>query len=131
MRTLGECFPSYAEAQLGRFFEFLGSDQASFEEALRRFIHFTYDVIRMQSRFQRGGPVSPFPPESHRQQVHDNASLMQESYLLGLYLASVFWPNHVEQVKYYGERFGALSGRLLPARKAPERSYSSQAISSS
>lgn len=101
----GQRYLAAAEHHLARLHALLGHDDARWTDALDAFVELTFDVLRMQSRFYKSGVIAPFVPAQQREKVYEDAALMEGRYLQGLYLAQVFWPNHLEHFFHFHDVF--------------------------
>lgn len=101
----GETHQIMAEQHLQYLRTYFEGDESRFEAALAAFQRLTYDSLRMQSQYVRQGKIAPFTADQRSQAVYRNQELMAGPYLLGLFLAQVFWPNHFEQYLYYRNKF--------------------------
>jgi 2-polyprenyl-3-methyl-5-hydroxy-6-metoxy-1,4-benzoquinol methylase len=102
IEALCESGPAYArraEAHLSRLYAALDRDDTRFADAIDAFVEMTVDTMRMQDRFYRTGQFDAGSDVVGELYVDDD--LMGRRYLLGLYLAQVFWPNHLEKLIYF------------------------------
>jgi 2-polyprenyl-3-methyl-5-hydroxy-6-metoxy-1,4-benzoquinol methylase len=93
-----------AERHLARLHRALDADDARFDDAILAFIEMTVDVMRMQERYFRTGQFDAGPDLTGRG-LYEDPDVMGRRYLLGLYLAQIFWPNHLEKVVYFENEF--------------------------
>jgi 2-polyprenyl-3-methyl-5-hydroxy-6-metoxy-1,4-benzoquinol methylase len=96
--------PAYAERtehHLRRLYRTLDDDGARFDDAVEAFVEMTVDVMRMQDRYYRTGKFDGGADMGGAGDLYTDDDLMGRRYLLGLYLAQVFWPNHVEKLAYF------------------------------
>lgn len=115
-KKYGTDFLDAAEDHLRRLFDMLGQDRERLRRALDSYARLNIDVLRMQNRFFSSGRPAPWPPADRLEKVYRDADLMEGPYLIGLYLAHVFWANHFEQFLFFRECFMPRlpqSGRLL------------------
>jgi 2-polyprenyl-3-methyl-5-hydroxy-6-metoxy-1,4-benzoquinol methylase len=61
----------------------------------------TVDVMRMQDRYYRTGQFDAGFDALADGGLYVDDDMMGRRYLLGLYLAQVFWPNHLEKLDYF------------------------------
>lgn len=106
-------YGDYYNRVMQRHFEALNryteGDAKRFEKATDAFFELTFETLRLQSKYFSSGVFS-LPPEQ-REEVHKNDELMEGTYLLGLFLAAIFWENHFEKMNYFEETVPS----LLPA----------------
>lgn len=104
IRTLSDRGPSYgarAERHLERLHAVLGHDDARFDDAVEAFVEMTVDVMRMQDRYFRTGKFDADPELLADGGLYSDADVMGRRYLCGLYLAQVFWPNHLAKLEFF------------------------------
>jgi 2-polyprenyl-3-methyl-5-hydroxy-6-metoxy-1,4-benzoquinol methylase len=101
----GDGYLVFVEDHLGRLLDSLAGDEDRFMRNCESLVELTYDVLRMQSEFNRKGTAARYSAEELEEKVYRNRELMEGPYLGGLYFALVFWPNHYRKVLFYRERF--------------------------
>jgi 2-polyprenyl-3-methyl-5-hydroxy-6-metoxy-1,4-benzoquinol methylase len=97
----GAGYAERAEHHLRRLYRALDDDDARFDDAVEAFVEMTVDVMRMQARYFRTGQFDAGSDAAPESGLYVNEDLMGRRYLLGLYLAQVFWPNHLEKLGYF------------------------------
>jgi 2-polyprenyl-3-methyl-5-hydroxy-6-metoxy-1,4-benzoquinol methylase len=111
-----------AEVHLDRLWRALDRDDERFDDAVEAFVEMTIDVMRMQARYYRTGQFDAGADVVPEGSLYDDADLMGRRYLCGLYLAQIFWPNHVEKLKYFEDEFVPLAAdgaRVLEVGAGP------------
>jgi len=99
----GSTYRTRAEHHLLRLHRALDDNEARFEDAIEAFVEMTLDVMRMQDRYYRTGKFDDGPDVADGGSLYEDRDLMGRRYLLGLYLAQIFWPNHLEKLRYFEE----------------------------
>jgi 2-polyprenyl-3-methyl-5-hydroxy-6-metoxy-1,4-benzoquinol methylase len=97
----GAAYTDRAEFHLRRLHTALDTDDARFDDAIEAFVEMTVDVMRMQDRYFRTGQFDAGPDALAGGGLYVDDDMMGRRYLLGLYLAQVFWPNHLEKLDYF------------------------------
>ncbi len=90
-----------AEHHLRRLHRALDGDDARFDDAIEAFVEMTVDVMRMQDRYYRTGQFDGGPDLVSEDGLYSDEDVMGRRYLFGLYLAQIFWPNHLEKLVYF------------------------------
>lgn len=93
-----------AEQQLARLAAALNVRGGTLEDALDGYIEMTIDTLRLQAEYYRTGRFS-YLDESPGDTLHNDGSLMLGRYLPGLFLATLFWPNHNEKSNFFEQQF--------------------------
>jgi SAM-dependent methyltransferase len=125
METLwstGDDYRARAEMHLQRLHRALAGDDERFADAIEAFVEMTFDVMRMQDRYFRTGQFDAGADVATDGALYVDDDLMGRRYLLGLYLAQVFWPNHLEKLEYFEREVvgGATTGmRVLEIGSGP------------
>jgi 2-polyprenyl-3-methyl-5-hydroxy-6-metoxy-1,4-benzoquinol methylase len=101
----GDAYRARAEHHLQRLFRSFDADPARFDDAIEAFVEMTVDVMRMQDRYFRTGQFDAGPDLVADGGLYDDDDVMGRRYLCGLYLAQVFWPNHLEKLEYFEAEF--------------------------
>jgi 2-polyprenyl-3-methyl-5-hydroxy-6-metoxy-1,4-benzoquinol methylase len=97
----GPVYTDRAEFHLRRLHGALDADDERFDDAIEAFVEMTVDVMRMQDRYFRTGQFDAGPDAIADGGLYVDDDMMGRRYLLGLYLAQVFWPNHLEKLSYF------------------------------
>jgi 2-polyprenyl-3-methyl-5-hydroxy-6-metoxy-1,4-benzoquinol methylase len=98
--TGGPAYAERTEFHLRRLHDALDADTERFDDAVEAFVEMTVDVMRMQDRYFRTGQFDAGDAIADGCLYVDD-DMMGRRYLLGLYLAQVFWPNHLEKLDYF------------------------------
>jgi 2-polyprenyl-3-methyl-5-hydroxy-6-metoxy-1,4-benzoquinol methylase len=101
----GSTYSTRAEHHLFRLHRALDDDDARFDDAIEAFVEMTLDVMRMQERYYRTGKFDDGPDVPGGGSLYEDPDLMGRRYLVGLYLAQIFWPNHLEKLRYFEAQF--------------------------
>jgi len=101
----GDAYRTRAEAHLARLHRAFDGDDARFDDAVEAFVEMTVDVMRMQDRYFRTGQFDAGPDLVGEDGLYEDDDVMGRRYLCGLYLAQVFWPNHLEKLEYFEAEF--------------------------
>jgi 2-polyprenyl-3-methyl-5-hydroxy-6-metoxy-1,4-benzoquinol methylase len=118
----GSAYRTRAENHLLCLHRALDDDEARFEDAIEAFVEMTLDVMRMQDRYYRTGKFNDGPDVADGGSLYEDRELMGRRYLFGLYLAQIFWPNHLEKLQYFEDHLlpGATNGmRVLEVGTGP------------
>jgi 2-polyprenyl-3-methyl-5-hydroxy-6-metoxy-1,4-benzoquinol methylase len=99
--TSDPAYTDRAEYHLRTLYAALDADDERFDDAVEAFVEMTVDVMRMQDRYFRSGQFDAGPDALDRSDLYVDDDMMGRRYLLGLYLAQVFWPNHLEKLDYF------------------------------
>ena len=75
------------------------------DDAILAFVEMTVDVMRMQERYFRTGQFDAGRELTRDGGLYEDPDVMGRRYLCGLYLAEIFWPNHLEKVLYFENEF--------------------------
>ena len=97
----GPAYAHRAEFHLRRLHGALGADDERFDDAIEAFVEMTVDVMRMQDRYFRTGQFDTGADAIADGGLYVDDDMMGRRYLLGLYLAQIFWPNHHEKLSYF------------------------------
>lgn len=89
-----ECFLKKAKNDLGYV-----------QRGLEALAQTSFDFIRLQARFRKTGRYRRSESAAIVREVYHNQTVMEGSYLDGLFLTYAFWPHHVRMLKFYLERF--------------------------
>jgi len=100
----GVGYATMAEAQLSTLKGALESRNSTLEDALDGYVEMTIDTLRLQAEYFRTGRFS-YLDESPGDELHQDEELMLGRYLPGLFLASVFWPNHRDKLEFFNETY--------------------------
>jgi 2-polyprenyl-3-methyl-5-hydroxy-6-metoxy-1,4-benzoquinol methylase len=117
----GASYREHAEGHLERLFRAVDSDDDRFADAVEAFVEMTVDVMRMQERYYRTGQFNA-GPDAVSDGLYEDDDLMGRRYLFGLYLAQIFWPNHLEKVRFFEYEFLPLAAdgmRVLEVGTGP------------
>lgn len=90
--------------------------QYPFTEAVRDFVRFCYDYLRLQLELEKTGSYSCKSFEEARKTIYENAEVMSKKYMNGLLLSQAFWFNHFRILYYFFKEFcptGLASGKVL------------------
>lgn len=120
--TSGRSYGERAEAHLLRLYRSLSSDSARFDDAIEAFVEMTFDVMRMQERYFRTGQFDAGSEAETSGSLYEDDDVMGRRYLCGLYLAQVFWPNHLEKLQFFEDQFLPLAtpnARVLEVGTGP------------
>src|SRR6476661_459811 len=101
----GPVYTDRAEFHLRRLHGALDADDARFDDAVEAFVEMTVDVMRMQDRYFRTGQFDAGTELLADGGLYSDADVMGRRYLCGLYLAQVFWPNHLAKLEYFEAEF--------------------------
>jgi SAM-dependent methyltransferase len=102
-RTHGPRYDQAVARGLDALLRYHANDWERLEAARETFLDLTYDTLKAQLRYFNTGEFS-LPP-AQRGEVHRDAELMQGPYLTGLFLASLFWPNHFAKMVFFEDVF--------------------------
>jgi 2-polyprenyl-3-methyl-5-hydroxy-6-metoxy-1,4-benzoquinol methylase len=97
----GPAYRERAERHLRRLHRALDDDDARFDDAIEAFVEMTVDVMRMHDRYFRTGQFDAGAEVLAEGGLYVDDDMMGRRYLLGLYLAQIFWPNHLEKLEYF------------------------------
>lgn len=75
------------------------------EQAVRAYVRICFEHFRAQSFLMKHGRYAASNYEELRRQVYENDETMDGYYLDGLYLTTVFWPNHYRLMRIFLDRF--------------------------
>jgi 2-polyprenyl-3-methyl-5-hydroxy-6-metoxy-1,4-benzoquinol methylase len=108
-------YPARAEHHLARLHRALDRDDARFDDAIEAFVELTVDVMRMQDRYFRTGQFDA-GPDGVGDALYADEDVMGRRYLCGLYLAQIFWPNHLEKLRWFESEVVPRAGARDDAR---------------
>ena len=100
----GQAYEQRAELHLQALFSFLGEDEKKFEAACENFAAMTYETLRLQQGYFKGGAFT-LTRDPDEPSPYEDPDLMPGRYLQGLYLAAMFWENHYEKLVFFEKAF--------------------------
>jgi 2-polyprenyl-3-methyl-5-hydroxy-6-metoxy-1,4-benzoquinol methylase len=101
LEAAGSAYEARVESHLALLDTSLGRKPEAFADAVDGFVEMSFDVMRMQERFYRTGVFSAGPDDEGGDGLYTDPEVMGRRYLFGLYLAQVFWPNHLEKLQFF------------------------------
>lgn len=110
-RALGEGAPrdeeylGFAEEHCREIVATDAGHPADPERAVRAYIRICFEHFRAQSFLLKHGRYAGSDYEELRREVYENDEVMDGYYLDGLYLTTVFWPNHYRLMRLFLDRF--------------------------
>lgn len=101
----GNGYIQFATQHLEALFAYLHFEQSRFEEVCHAFLEMTFEIMRLQNSYYQTGQFALDLNEAQRSNLYQNPELMRDKYLIGLYLAQVFWENHFEKLLFFQSAF--------------------------
>ena len=99
----------FGNAWVSRFGEtlerFVGATDESLEAAVKGYVNFSLDGMRLQRRFEKTRSYESKSYSDVSAAVYHNPTYMFELYLPGILLSHYLWPHHYRQLLFYKSRF--------------------------
>ncbi len=88
-----------------RFIQNHEDPRAALAGGLESFSTISVDFLRLQGRFMRSGKYRAAANPETLQELYADGERMRGYYLDGLFLTYALWPNHVQMLKFFRDRF--------------------------
>lgn len=85
-----------------------GDDDDKFERALRGYVDFAIDGLRLQKKFEKDRRYVSKSYEQAKKEVYMNDDYMMSLYLPGILLSHYLWPHHYRQLLFFRKTFLAM-----------------------
>lgn len=103
--SFGERFEQIGEDLCACLFSVCDKDESRYVEAVKGYVKFCVDHLRLQKRLEKDGHYLHNNFETVSNEVYNNTDLMNDYYLSGLFLSTLFWPNHLRMFLFFIDKF--------------------------
>lgn len=101
----GERFDQIADELCCDLFAIYDNNEEKYKMAVDGYVRFCIDHLRLQKKLEKEGHYLNDDFDKINEEVYSNDEAMNGYYLNGLYLSTIFWPNHLQMFLFFIDKF--------------------------
>jgi len=103
--SFGDKFERIGEDLCSSLFSVYGKDEQRYEQAVKGYAKFCIEHLLLQKELEKSGQYRYDDFDKVNSEIYGNPEVMDGYYLTGLFLSTVFWPNHLKMFLFFLDKF--------------------------
>ncbi len=101
----GDQFERIGEELCSSLFSVYGKDELRYEQAVKGYTKFCVEHLLLQKELEKSGHYRHDDFDKVNCEIYGNPEVMDGYYLTGLFLSTIFWPNHLKMFLFFLDKF--------------------------
>lgn len=101
----GDNFERIGQDLCSCLFSLYDKDELRYTQAVKGYVKFCIEHLLLQKELEKSGHYKHDDFDRANSEVYGNPEVMEGYYLSGLYLSTIFWPNHLKMFLFFLDKF--------------------------